>query len=200
MRWFRETHVPVGPWLRTLVVVGLVLALVVETPVRAVGGMPAWLTPGGTGTVASTTSVPSGALGESKQAAAQGNHDTKSKGKRHKRDKTGKLHPNEKGKKAQGPGHRQGKGRAKSVTTERTAAADLTAAPLTIAPAADAQVNEANPNHNYGAKPRLLVDGGGDDPEVASYLRFDVSGLTAPVQRATLRLWVQSNGGTQNGP
>ena len=52
---------------------------------------------------------------------------------------------------------------------------------------------------NYGAMTRLMVDGGAD-PDVASYLRFTVSGVSGPVQRATLRLWVQANGGTQNGP
>ena len=33
---------------------------------------------------------------------------------------------------------------------------------------------------------------------VASYLRFDVSGLTTPVQRATLRLWVPARGESVN--
>jgi hypothetical protein len=204
MPWSRETHVPVGPWLRTLVVLGLAFALVAETPVRAVGGLPSWLTLGGTGTGAGSEPVPPGAPGELQLAAAKGKHDAKSKGKRQKRDKTGKHdtkskhHGNGKGKKDHGTG--EWKRKAKRGATGPSAAADLTAAPLTIPPAADAQVNEANPNHNYGAKPRLLVDGGGDDPDVASYLRFDVLGLTAPVQRATLRLRVQSNGGTQNGP
>jgi hypothetical protein len=35
---------------------------------------------------------------------------------------------------------------------------------------------------------------------VASYLRFDVSGVSGTVQSATLRLWVQATGGTQDGP
>src|SRR4051812_46140149 len=67
---------------------------------------------------------------------------------------------------------------------------------VTFAPVADAQVAEDNPDFTYGTKPELLVKGG-TDPEVASYLRFDVSGLSAPVQRATLRLWVRDKGGSR---
>src|SRR3954469_540832 len=70
---------------------------------------------------------------------------------------------------------------------------------LTFAPVADAQVAAANPDFSYGAKPELLVNGG-TDPEGASYLRFAVSGVSAPVQRATLRLWVRDKGGSQDGP
>ena len=70
---------------------------------------------------------------------------------------------------------------------------------LTLVPDADAQVSEDNPAFNYGATTQLLVNGG-QDPEVVSYLRFDVAGVTAPVQRATLRLWVRDKGSTQDGP
>ena len=70
---------------------------------------------------------------------------------------------------------------------------------LTLVPDADAQVSEDNPDFNYGARTELLVNGGAD-PDVVSYLRFDVSGVTAPVQRATLRLWVRENGSTRDGP
>jgi acid phosphatase type 7 len=70
---------------------------------------------------------------------------------------------------------------------------------LTLLPDADAQVSEDNPDFNYGARTELLVNGGAD-PDVVSYLRFSVSGVTAPVQRATLRLWVRENGGTRDGP
>ena len=70
---------------------------------------------------------------------------------------------------------------------------------LTLVPDADTQVSEDNPDFTYGTKTELLVNGGAD-PEVASYLRFDVSGVSAPVQRATLRLWVRDKGGTRDGP
>jgi acid phosphatase type 7 len=70
---------------------------------------------------------------------------------------------------------------------------------LTLAPNADAQVSEDNPDFIYGARTELLVNGGAD-PDVVSYLRFSVSGVTAPVQRATLRLWVRDKGGSHDGP
>jgi hypothetical protein len=70
---------------------------------------------------------------------------------------------------------------------------------LTFAPVADAQVAADNPDFRYGTKTELLVKGG-TASEVASYLRFDVSGVSAPVQRATLRLWVRDKGGSQDGP
>jgi hypothetical protein len=70
---------------------------------------------------------------------------------------------------------------------------------LTFAPDADAQVSEDNPNFIYGARTELLVNGG-TDPVVFSYLRLNVSGVSAPVQRATLRLWVRDKGGSQDGP
>src|SRR5215212_4837407 len=87
----------------------------------------------------------------------------------------------------------------KRGTTESRIQVAAAAAPLTLVPAADAQVTEATPNATSGTLLQLLVDGG-SDPDVESYLRFDVSGITAPVQRATLRLWVQPNGGTKDGP
>jgi hypothetical protein len=59
-------------------------------------------------------------------------------------------------------------------------------------------VEEANPTTNFGTI-NLRVDGG-SDPDVQSYLRFEVSGVTDTVSRATLRLWVPAGGGTGNGP
>src|SRR4051812_19439066 len=67
---------------------------------------------------------------------------------------------------------------------------------VTFAPVADAQVAADNPDFRYGTKPELLVKGG-TASEVDSYLRFDVSGVSAPVQRATLRLWVRNKGGSR---
>ena len=43
MRWSRDSKSQ-WLWLRTLVVLGLVVAIVAESPLRAVGGIPAWLT------------------------------------------------------------------------------------------------------------------------------------------------------------
>lgn len=71
---------------------------------------------------------------------------------------------------------------------------------LTFAAVADAQVLEEKASANFGGAARLLVDGGGAEPDAASYLRFDVAGVSAPVKRAVLRLWVQPNGGSEDGP
>jgi chitodextrinase len=81
-----------------------------------------------------------------------------------------------------------------------TANATTPAAPstATFAPTADAQVQEANASTNYGTSTTLRVDAG-TDPDVESYLRFAVSGLTGAVQTAKLRLWVGTDG-TANGP
>ncbi len=62
------------------------------------------------------------------------------------------------------------------------------AATLTAPPAADARVEEANPTWNFGADSTLAVDGGGD-PATESFLRFEVTGITAPVQSAILGLY-----------
>ena len=56
-----------------------------------------------------------------------------------------------------------------------------------FAPVADAFVRSDQPRANFGASPRLRVDG---SPIARSYLRFQVNGLTAPVRRATLKVLV----------
>lgn len=58
-------------------------------------------------------------------------------------------------------------------------------------------MEEANPSRNFGTSSTLRVQGG-SDPDIRSYLRFTVSGLSGPVRRATLRLYVTN--GTTNGP
>ena len=73
-------------------------------------------------------------------------------------------------------------------------------APLTVAhyaPEADARVEQAAPNDNFGSSSYLETDGGGD-PEVDSYLQFSVSGLAGVVTHATLRL--HANTSTVEGP
>ncbi|MEZ4252519.1 MAG: DNRLRE domain-containing protein [Polyangiales bacterium] len=65
-----------------------------------------------------------------------------------------------------------------------------------LAPVADAFVDAANPSTNYGMEPDLLVDRAPDTYE--TMLRFDVPRLTAPVQRAVLRLYVTNP--SPNGP
>ena len=67
----------------------------------------------------------------------------------------------------------------------------------TFTATADAQVQEANASTTFGTSTALRVDAGAD-PDVESYLRFAVSGVSGSVQTATLRLWVTS--ATANGP
>ena len=50
---------------------------------------------------------------------------------------------------------------------------------------------------NYGGQNKLRVDGGAD-PDIESYLRFNVTGVTGPVVRARLKL--SSTTGTIDGP
>jgi glucose/arabinose dehydrogenase/PKD repeat protein len=67
----------------------------------------------------------------------------------------------------------------------------------TFFPDADARVYEASPTTNFGTSAYLRVDGGAD-PDVQSYLRFTVSGVSGTVQSAKLRLYSYS--GTKDGP
>lgn len=71
-------------------------------------------------------------------------------------------------------------------------------APLTFITDADARVEEAHPSTNYGNGTTLRADGG-KDPNVESFLRFTVTGVTGPIQSARLRLYVMDNT-SKNGP
>lgn len=59
--------------------------------------------------------------------------------------------------------------------------------PIVVQPAADSYVLEDRPSENFGTSKHLDVDAA---PYAESYLRFDVSGISQPVGRVTLRLWV----------
>lgn len=226
MRWSRTAQLPLATRLRTLVVLGLILAALAETPLRGSWATPTGLNPGGTDTVAGSVLPPSGAPGAPVLAAAKkhkrdkqqadkpgkdksDNKDTPGKdtaGKKGTHQGAGKGRPKGDKPKSDKRGKHEGtqdrKRKDKNAATGHIAAADVMAAattPLTVTPVADTLVKEADPNANYGTRSRLTVDGG-DDPDYASYLLFDVSGVSAPVQQATLRLRVTSNGGTRNGP
>jgi chitodextrinase len=67
---------------------------------------------------------------------------------------------------------------------------------VTFAAEADARVDEATPTTNYGTS--FLRVNGGSQPDVESYLRFTVAGLSGSVVRARLRLRVTN--GTVDGP
>ena len=72
---------------------------------------------------------------------------------------------------------------------------------LIFTPSADARVETASPASNFGTATTLRTDGGAD-PDVESYLRFLVDGLTGKVQSAKLRLssTAASGGDTADGP
>ena len=73
------------------------------------------------------------------------------------------------------------------------------AAPTSFKAVADAWVDQRHPSANYGASPRLFVDGdAGGGRDLRTYLRFKVTGLVGTVDRAVLRLWVTNP--TRNGP
>ena len=91
-------------------------------------------------------------------------------------------------------GNRSGLSPSASATTP--AAPSTTTS--TFAPTADAYVSEATPSANVGTSTTLRVDAG-TDPDVETYIRFPVSGLTGSIQSATLRLWVGTDA-TGNGP
>ena len=59
-------------------------------------------------------------------------------------------------------------------------------------------MSEASPGTNYGTAGTLWADGG-SGTQHESYLRFTVTNLASPVQRAVLRVYVTTNG-TGNGP
>ena len=71
-------------------------------------------------------------------------------------------------------------------------------ASLSFTAQADSQVKQSNPNTNNGKFTTLMVDGA-SDPDVESFLRFAVSGVSGSIQSARLRLYIPSNG-SNNGP
>jgi hypothetical protein len=81
-----------------------------------------------------------------------------------------------------------------TVATVRTPAGPL--GPLTFGAEADARVEEAVPGANF-ATAGLRVDAG-SSPDIETYLRFSVSGVSGAVQNAKLRVYAFS--GTANGP
>jgi hypothetical protein len=69
---------------------------------------------------------------------------------------------------------------------------------VTFAAEADARVEAAQPDSNFGTDTRLRTDGSGTMPTEESFLRFQVAGLSGRVATAKLRL--RSDTGTVNGP
>jgi len=83
-------------------------------------------------------------------------------------------------------------------TVETPTDTQVANSPLTFIAEADARVEEANPNQNYGDGTTLRADGA-QDPDVESFLRFAVTGVVDAVQSARLRLYVTDNA-SGNGP
>lgn len=69
-----------------------------------------------------------------------------------------------------------------SVTTPATVA-------LGFAPSADSYVNASSPGANYGSSTQLRADA---SPDLRSYLRFDVQGLSGTPTRVLLRVYANS--------
>src|SRR5688572_12551884 len=69
---------------------------------------------------------------------------------------------------------------------------------LTFPAEADARVQEANSSTNYGNSTYLQVNGI-NNPDIESFIRFTVSGVTGPIQSARLRVFVTTNG-SANSP
>ena len=60
---------------------------------------------------------------------------------------------------------------------------------VTFTPVADSYVDGSVPSTNFGSTVKLRVD---TSPDVRSYLRFNVTGLTGTVQQVTLRIFATS--------
>ena len=84
---------------------------------------------------------------------------------------------------------------APSVTSTGT---QTTGSALTFITVADSQVKESSPSTNYGYFSTLQADGV-RDPDVESFIRFTVAGVSGTIQSAKLRVYVSTNGSV-NGP
>ena len=106
----------------------------------------------------------------------------------HRRPERGREHD---------PGLRDRCGRQQGSQTTSVAKDTAERVTLTFSPQADARVEEANPDTNFGTSSSLRVEGG-SALDIESYLRFQVTGVLGTVEQAKLRLWVTN--GTPNGP
>jgi acid phosphatase type 7 len=70
--------------------------------------------------------------------------------------------------------------------------------PVLFLAEADARVRESEPSANFGDGTTLRADGASDSG-IESFLRFTVTGVSEPIESASLRLYVTDNG-TQDGP
>jgi uncharacterized delta-60 repeat protein len=76
-----------------------------------------------------------------------------------------------------------------TFTPTATPTATSTGNLVTFLPLADAYVNAGSPTSNYGSSTTLRADA---SPDLHSYLRFSVQGLSSTVTKATLRVYANS--------
>lgn len=79
-----------------------------------------------------------------------------------------------------------------AVTPTRAQATTVasTVANVTVTAVADAHVQQNRPRQNFGSSSRLKVDA---TPKTNTYLKFDVTGVTAPPSKATLRVFSRTS-------
>ena len=75
------------------------------------------------------------------------------------------------------------------TATETPTAAAQPGTSFAYTPVADSYVNAGSPASNFGTSTTLRADA---SPDVHSYLRFDVQGLSGTVTKATLRVFANS--------
>src|SRR5215213_8922203 len=198
--------------LRALIILGAAIAVVLGSALQGMGAELSWFSLGGMSNAVMKAPIgehlPAGELGEPELVAAKPRGDTRAKdqGKADKHDKDkdkGDTKANDQGKdatKTKGKGEKKDKpkaskhGKGTGDEPQKGSGEKKT----TVLAVADGWVEKGNPTSTFNSV-ELEVDGKAD-PDVESYLRFDVSGLTTPVQRATLRLWVPAGGDTADGP
>ncbi|MGB8932523.1 MAG: DNRLRE domain-containing protein, partial [Anaeromyxobacteraceae bacterium] len=87
---------------------------------------------------------------------------------------------------------------ATETTTLTNTSTPASSTSLTFIAEADARVKQSSPSTNYGSATTLQVDDT-SDPDLESFVRFTVNGVSGPVQNARVRLYTTTNG-TKNGP
>jgi hypothetical protein len=92
----------------------------------------------------------------------------------------------------------QAKSRTADTLTNTLIQADTSTVLPPIVAEADSRVPEAKPDLNFGSNPTLYVEGGAADPDVETYIRFTVTGISGTVSSAKLRVYVTD--ATRNGP
>ena len=76
------------------------------------------------------------------------------------------------------------------LATQANSATPAAGGTFTFISIADSYVEASNPGTNYGSATQIRVDG---SPDVHSYLRFNVQGLSGTVTNATLRVYANSS-------